>query len=31
VQDSAYRARASEVFLVEQAMAAAIVAGLPIV
>jgi len=30
VQDSAYRARASEVFLVEQAMAAAIGAGLPI-
>jgi len=30
VQDSAYRARASEVYLVEQAMAAAIGAGLPI-
>ncbi len=30
VQDSAYRAKASEVFLVEQAMAAAIGAGLPI-
>ena len=30
VQDSAYRAGASEVFLVEQAMAAAIGAGLPI-
>jgi actin-like ATPase involved in cell morphogenesis len=29
VQDSAYRARASEVYLVEQAMAAAIGAGLP--
>ena len=30
VQDSAYRAKASEVYLVEQAMAAAIGAGLPI-
>src|SRR5881398_57277 len=30
VQDSAYRARASEVYLVEQAMVAAIGAGLPI-
>src|SRR5260370_12467591 len=30
VQDTAYRARASEVYLVEQAMAAAIGAGLPI-
>src|ERR1022692_3148751 len=30
VQDSAYRARASEVYLVEQALAAAIGAGLPI-
>jgi len=30
VQDSAYRAHASEVYLVEQAMAAAIGAGLPI-
>jgi rod shape-determining protein MreB and related proteins len=30
VQDSAYRAHASEVFLIEQAMAAAIGAGLPI-
>ena len=30
MQDSAYRARASEVYLVEQAMAAAIGAGLPI-
>src|SRR3979409_1285310 len=30
VMDSAYRARASEVYLVEQAMAAAIGAGLPI-
>jgi rod shape-determining protein MreB len=30
VQDSAYRARASEVYLVEQAMAAAIGAGLPV-
>ena len=30
VQDSAYRSRASEVYLVEQAMAAAIGAGLPI-
>ena len=30
VQDSAYRAKASEVFLVEQAMVAAIGAGLPI-
>ena len=30
VQDSAYRARASEVYLVEQAIAAAIGAGLPI-
>jgi rod shape-determining protein MreB and related proteins len=30
VQDSAYRARASEVYLVEQAFAAAIGAGLPI-
>jgi rod shape-determining protein MreB len=30
VRDSAYRARASEVYLVEQAMAAAIGAGLPI-
>src|SRR6266849_2131759 len=30
VQDSAYRARASEVYLAEQAMAAAIGAGLPI-
>src|SRR5258706_13162669 len=30
VQDSAYRARASEVYLVEQAMAAATGAGLPI-
>src|SRR3982074_3914600 len=29
VQDSAYRAKASEVYLVEQAMAAAIGAGLP--
>jgi rod shape-determining protein MreB and related proteins len=30
VQDSAYRARASEVYLVEQAVAAAIGAGLPV-
>ncbi len=30
VQDSAYRAKASETFLVEQAMAAAIGAGLPV-
>ena len=30
VQDSAYRAKASEVYLIEQAMAAAIGAGLPI-
>ncbi len=30
VQDSAYRAKASEVYLVEQAMAAAIGAGLPV-
>src|ERR1022692_4029257 len=30
VQDSAYRARASEVYLVEQALAAAIGAGLPV-
>src|SRR3978361_667983 len=30
VEDSAYRAKASEVFLVEQAMVAAIGAGLPI-
>jgi rod shape-determining protein MreB len=30
VEDSAYRAKASEVFLIEQAMAAAIGAGLPI-
>src|SRR5258705_1892129 len=30
VEDSAYRAKASEVYLVEQAMAAAIGAGLPI-
>src|SRR6266853_1468346 len=30
VKDSAYRAKASEVFLVEEAMAAAIGAGLPV-
>jgi len=30
VEDSAYRAKASEVYLVEEAMAAAIGAGLPI-
>src|SRR5215208_7108561 len=30
VQDSAYRAKASETFLIEQAMAAAIGAGLPV-
>jgi len=30
VEDSAYRAKASEVYLVEQAMVAAIGAGLPI-
>jgi len=30
VKDSAYRAKASEVYLVEEAMAAAIGAGIPI-